>query len=300
MTAFAALLVVIALQQGVDSNVVRAKDAIAPMTDSAVLHKAGYFAIGFNSSVKDLTPFQGQHWLAVRRFLANAPLDLAKPMFMMYLPVGDSLIPVGVAHSIRIPKDSALPLVLGGVKSEWHSHSFCLGIPGEGQALADGPEDCKARGGNSGPNQIAMVHTWTVANPDGPYAHDNPSLPFLATGLKPPSHAMADERLFGIALGESYGARLVAAHRIDLAATKAGTRQPLEDLRAPLKALVPQLRAAEKAGDTKKFDNLRKQTIAAWSALAEQYRKSAETPEMKARFDLELAQAIGTMKHNHM
>ena len=295
-----ALVLSLASQQGTDSVVARAKEAIRPLTDSIVLHNAGYFPIGFGGGVRDLTPFQGQHWISLSLFFTNPPVDLSKPTFMMYLPVGDSLIPIGVAYIRRISGSVPLPADLAGTPTEWHSHAFCRSIPGEGQALADGPDDCKARGGTPAPNQIAMVHTWTVANPDGPYAHDNPALPFIATGLKPPAHPMRDDRLFGVALGETYGAKLPTAHRIERDAARAGTQQPLQSPRVALRALVPKLREADRAGDRTKFDELRKETIDAWSALVVQYHALAATPELKARFDVELEQALGNVSHHHM
>src|SRR5262245_22321770 len=103
MPSLAIALFVVALQQaGPDSLVNIAKETLRPLSDTATLHKAGYFAIGFGGGEKDLTPFQGQHWLAVRRWLLNEPVPLEKPMFVMYLPVRDSLIPIGVAHAKRI------------------------------------------------------------------------------------------------------------------------------------------------------------------------------------------------------
>jgi hypothetical protein len=118
--------------------------------------------------------------------------------------------------------------------------------------------------------------------------------------LKPSAQATRDDRLFGVALGETYGAKLVIAHRIEAAAKKAGTQQPLEAPRAALRDLVVPLRDAERAGDRKKFGELRKKAIDAWTALAEQYRALATTPEMKARFDVELEQALNRTTHHHM
>ncbi|MDB4877968.1 MAG: hypothetical protein JWM41_4414 [Gemmatimonadetes bacterium] len=205
---------------------------------------------------------------------------------------------IGVAYSKRI-LERPVPTELAGTPAEWHLHAICRGVPGEGMVLADGRDDCVARGGTPAGANIAMVHAWTIANPDGPYAHDNPALPFVATGLEPPAHAMADERLLGVALGESYGAKLVIAHRIDDMAQRAGKNQPLIEKRAALRALVPQLREAQRANDTRKFDALRKKTIDAWNALADEYRAAAPTPEMRARFDVELKEAVETM-HHHM
>ena len=289
-----------AYAQRSDSIVAHATAVIAPLRDSAALHRAGFFAIGFGGGVKDLTPFQGQHWIEVRRWLANPAPEVAKPNFLMYLPVGDSLVPIGTAYTRRLEPSLAPPSDLDGDTVEWHSHVFCRSVPGEGNTLADGIDDCKARGGTPGPREIKMVHVWTIANPDGPYAHDNPALPFIATGLRPPQHATRDDRLFGIALGESYGARLVIAHRLTILAAKQGKQQGLDAWRDTLRALVSQLRAAEGANDTRRLAALRAKTIEAWTALAAEYRAVAPTPELKARFDVELQQALGTVSHDHM
>jgi len=293
-----ALALQLAVQQGTDSTLTRAKEAIKPLVDSVALRDAGFFPIGFGAGTRDLTPFQGQHWLSLGRFANNQPVSLTRPTFMMYLPVNDSLIPIGVAYSRRIPVDSAQPTDLAGTPAEWHSHVICRAIPGEGQVITDGVEDCKARGGTAPPNQISMVHVWTVPNPDGIYAHDNPALPFIATGLMPPVHLTADDRLFAVALGETYGAKLFVAHRIDRDAAKAGTRQRLDEKRGALRQIVPQLRDAERAHDSAKFAAARKKLIDAWGVLAGEYRALASTPEMRARFDVELNQALGAHAHH--
>jgi hypothetical protein len=144
-----------------------------------------------------------------------------------------------------------------------------------------------------------MVHTWTIANPDGPNARDNPTLPFLATGLKAPAHPTRDDRLFAIALGESYGAKLPAAHRIDRDAQRAGTAQLLGQHRSALRDLVPQLRDAEKSGDKARFESLRRKTISTWNALFSTYHALAQTPEIGTRLDIELAQLLGEEMHHH-
>jgi hypothetical protein len=292
-----AVLLAASMQQSQDSVIGYAKQALNPLTDSASLHKAGYFAIGFGGAVKDLSPFQGQHWLAVRQFLTNQPLSLDKPTFMMYLPVRDTLIPVGVAYTKRVAANTPSPTDIGGIPAEWHVHVVCRGIPGEGQVIADGLEDCLSRGGDPGPNQITMVHAWTVPNPDGPYAHDNPALPFIATGLRPPSHFMRDERLFAVALGESYGARLLAAAYIERYTAFANKSSKIADYRATMRGLVADLVAAERKGDTKQYDVVRQKVLANWSAMVDEYHALAPTPQIRARFDTELEQILASHHH---
>ena len=294
-----------------DSIVAIAKAAIGNLRHPDSLRAARWNALGFGGGVRDLSPFQGQHWINGPRF--NTPpvavgqpfpaVDLSQPEFLMYLVVADSLIPVGVAYTRRVAAEVAMPDSLAGTQAEWHSHINCARIPGEGNVLADGPEDCARRGGTPAPNKIAMIHTWTVPNPDGPYAHDNPALPYIATGLKAPENATRDDRQFAIALGETYGAKLFASYRIirDLVrqdTAHAGLKK-LESLRVPMRELVPQLRAAEAKKDTKKFAALRKQLIDQYGVLANEYRALATTPEIKAQFDHGLATAL-ERPHKHM
>jgi hypothetical protein len=301
MVTSIAILALVVVQQQSDSAIARAREVMLPLKDSMSLRDAGFFAIGFGAGTRDLTPFQGQHWVSIGRFVNNQPVSLSRPTFVMYLPVRDSLIPIGVAYSRRIRADSAPPTDLAGTPVEWHSHVFCRGIPGEGQSLADGLDDCTARGGTPAPNQITMVHVWTVPNPEGTYAHDNAALPFLATGLTPPSRVTPEDRRFAVALGESYGAKLVVAHRIERDAVRADSsaKRRLETKRAMLRAIVTQLRAAQRDHDDARFAAQRRLLLDAYGDLAAEYRALAATPEMRARFDVELERAVNVQMHHH-
>jgi hypothetical protein len=298
MHTLVAALLAITLQQGPDSVVAYARRALEPLPDTAALKKAGFGAIGFGGSVKDLSPFQGQHWLAVRQFLMNEPMTLAKPTIVMYLPVRDSMIPIGVAYTKRVAANTPSPTDIGGIPAEWHVHIICRGIPGEGQVLANGVEDCLTRGGDPGPNQITMVHAWTVPNPDGPYAHDNPALPFLALGLKPPAQFMRDERLFAIALGEAYGARLTTAAYIERYVATSGRETKLATHRATMRGLARELLAAEGKGDAKQYEAVRTRVLATWATIVDEYHAIAPTPQIRQRFDIELEQLLGSAHHH--
>jgi hypothetical protein len=297
MNSLVPLLLAISLLQNPDSVVARAAKAIEPLSDTAALRKAGFVPLQFGP-VRDLTPFQGQHWLSVGRMVTMAMsrdtvVDIDSPSFVMYLPVNGTLKPVGVAYTERITSKAAAPTTFAGMPAMWHTHMFCRNVPGEGQVLSDGLEDCTDRGGMPTRNQLAMIHTWTIPNPDGPFAHDNPSLPFIAVGLKPPAKPTRDDRLFGIALGETYGALLPEAHRIDHEARAAGTIEVLAAQRTALRALVPQLVAAEKSGDQATFDALGKKAISTYNTLLAAYRGLASTPQIKSRLDVELSEMIG-------
>jgi hypothetical protein len=286
-----------------DSVVARAAAVIKPLTDSVALRAAGFQPLAFGP-VRDLTPFQGQHWLSLSRIIGasgrNSQINVDEPSFLMFLPVNGQLIPLGVAYTRRIGGRMKAPTEFAGMPAMWHTHMFCRNVPGEGQVLSDGLEDCTDRGGTPTQNQIAMIHTWTIPNPDGPYAHDNPSLPFMAVGLKPPAHPTREDRLFAVALGETYGAKLPEAHRIDHEAQAAGTITVLNTHRAALRDLVPQLVSAEKSGDKAKFDALRKKTISDYNALLSAYRALAPTPQIKSRLDVELAEILGDQEMKGM
>src|SRR5476649_1789561 len=116
MTSLLPVLLAFSLQQSPaqtpDSLVARATRAITPLVDSAALVHAGFTPLAFGP-VRDLTPFQGQHWLSVPRIaamaMANAPVDVDAPTFLMYLPLNGKLTPVGVAYTIRINGRAAAP-----------------------------------------------------------------------------------------------------------------------------------------------------------------------------------------------
>lgn len=56
---------------------------------------------------------------------------------------------------------------------------------------------------------------------------------------------------------------------------------------------MPQLVAAEQAGDQATFGALRKKTITTYSTLLSAYRGLASTPQIKSRLDVELAEMDG-------
>jgi hypothetical protein len=93
--------------------------------------------------------------------------------------------------------------------------------------------------------------------------------------------------------------RRAAGSRITIITDKAGVAA-LDAHRATLRTLAAQLREAERSGDAPKFKTTQKKVLDEWTALAADYRRLAPTPEMRARFDLELDQALGTVGHHHM
>src|SRR5262249_21549573 len=152
-----------------------------------------------------------------------------------------------------ISPDSVVPTRLGGVPTPWHLHQPCDVVPGEGAAITDGESDCRARGGFPRPPEIAMGHAWTGgANPEGRFAHDNVALPYWVTGLKLPRpidlatpRRARQTRALGLALAETYGARLPYCRLVEAIAGTPALEDSLAVHRARLTELVPRLVAAE-------------------------------------------------------
>ncbi len=232
-------------------------------------------------------------------------MELDAPVFVMYSPVGGRLQAVGLAYATRIRHDATVPESLGAYPAAWHLHQACFAIPGEGLALADGIEDCRARGGRPTPRQVAMVHVWTgVPNPEGQYAHDNPALPYLAVGLAPPTPAeLADAqrarrvRALALAIAETYDARMPFARRIEMANRDEGLADSLKAHRDVIARLVPLLQAAEARHDGAAYEAAAGDAVAQWEALQALYQRLAPTPELRRDLTNQYAVALGDAGH---
>jgi len=287
-----------------DPTWARIRDVAAAYPDTAAARAAGFAPLA-RGDIQDLSPFQGQHWLRLDRVLRHDS-EVDAPSFVMFVPVGGVMKPVGVAYSVRIGHEESPPAELDGSRAPWHLHQLCFQIPGEGRALAEGVDDCRARGGTPTPRQLAMVHAWTGANnPEGSYAHDNLALPYVAVGLTPPSAADLPEpaawrraRALGLALGETYGARLPYARRIELVNRDASLRDSLELHRTALRRLSRGLVAAERSSDSTHWSGLASKAISEWDRLALLYERMAPTPEVRAQFRRQRDAALGGGHHH--
>ena len=148
-----------------------------------------------------------------------------------------------------------------------------------------------------------MVHVWTdVENPEGVYGHDNPALPFVALGLRPPGahelhggdRARALRRL-GWALGEAYDARLPLTRRIERENKDPALTDSLRRRRAALAALIPELRKAE--GDPAAYDRAAAQVVAEWDAMLGLYERMA-SPELRSRVRRRHEEVVAVSAHH--
>src|SRR5690348_11936497 len=132
------LLLVVALMQGHDMHEMHhtakpvkgdsilavVRQTTAALKDTAQARAVGYIPLQIRG-VGDRTPFQGEHWLMMRRIISGDS-TLTEPPFVMYARVNGTLELVGVAYSERIGHDEPTPHGLAGQDAEWHLHQSCV------------------------------------------------------------------------------------------------------------------------------------------------------------------------------
>jgi hypothetical protein len=277
-----------------DSVLAKARRIAAELPDTGAARERGFGPLTIGQ-ITDLSPFQGQHWLhRWRVFGGSGGVGVEEPSFVMFVPVGGMLKPVGLAYTRQMGKDSLVPTTLSGAQAAWHLHQACFAVPGEGIAIADGQADCRARGGAPRPPEFAMVHAWTIPNPEGPFSHDNVALPYWAVGLPLPTAADLrgprgrPTRALGLALGESYGAKLPYARLVESVSELPRLRDSLEAHRAVIRSLVPALRAGGPGRAA-----ARDRAIKEWEALRRLYLAGAPSAEVRAQLEREVRLALG-------
>jgi hypothetical protein len=242
--------------------------------------RAGYHRIAPAASGPDLNAFAGEHWINPT-YLRQTRIDPARPAFLLFYPLGGRHVLVGVAYAMMQEVGASQPTFAGGGVEAWHVHLPCGQIAELRQVLAESREDCLALGGQPSQLQMAMMHFWLVPNPGGPFASDNPSLPFMAVDLRSPAAAdMADPvaagrvRRLGLALSETFGAAprlgiLISQHPDSSFARWVGP------YRAAVAEQLAQLRRAELMGDREGYLRAAELAIARWSRIRAAYSEAA-------------------------
>ncbi|MBM2575481.1 hypothetical protein JQC91_04120 [Jannaschia sp. Os4] len=134
----------------------------------------------------------GQHYYngANPDYVAGEPLDPARLSNLLYAEIGGRQTLVGVAYNYRIGDGDLLPEGFRGGADVWHVHDvakFAAAVTTDRPLLrwaADRfltPEFTAADGTRR--DRLAMVHLWTIPNPDGPFASHNRALAYLQLGL---------------------------------------------------------------------------------------------------------------------
>jgi hypothetical protein len=227
-------------------------------------------------------PTMGTHWVNPGRMLAQGKaIRLDSPSQLMYSPINGSETLVGAAYAyVTTLDDSIRPASFDG-NPMWHEHPD-LAPPG---------------------TRLVMQHVWFVPSPDGAFAGHNPFLPYWAVGVTPPdAERMKDPavdarvRRTALALSVVYD----TAGLFPLLHRRPAIRDAEIARGDTIRKLMPELDAAARAKDWKRWDRAADQAAAQWNALEKIYLDGSLKPENKARVK-QFIDEMTTGKHDmHM
>lgn len=148
------------------------KEASAEFHDRRAAIAAGYRRIGPD------VPSMGEHWISPRLVVSDS-FDITRPALLTYIKVGGQPVLTGVVYAVPLTVGQSPPAMFGG-EALWHEHNGTL----DEEALL--PDHHTAPSAAKG-TRLAILHAWLWSpNPEGMFATDNWTIPFLRLGLTPP------------------------------------------------------------------------------------------------------------------
>lgn len=209
-------------------------------------------------------PTMGTHWVNRIRMFEGPRFDLTSPSQLMFSPVNGKETLVGVAFSYFTPATDTTHVESFDGNPPWHEHPD-LAPPG---------------------SRLVMLHLWLVPSPDGAFAGHNPYLPFWALGLTPPPAALLADDTEGLRIRKAALALSQVADTnglFPIVARRPAVHAVLETRRDSIRALIPQLQAAEKAHDRAAWDRVATELGRHWDAIRATYLQSVVNPTANAR-----------------
>jgi hypothetical protein len=241
---------------------------ITPLGASGAASAAGY------RPVFGWIPTMGVHWVDQSRMMKSRQTARATPGQLMFSKVGGKDSLVGAAYGYFTPVIDSTPPQLFDGSPVWHEHAD-LAPPGQ---------------------RLVMLHVWFVPSPDGPFAGTNPNLPFWAVGLAAPDSARIHDAAFGARVRH---ASLALAEVADTLAIfpqleqRPEVRAVVPAQRDSIRALIPELLAAQTAKDAARWDRAAGQAAAHWDAMYTAYLAGTRTPAARARVEKLVAMLLG-------
>lgn len=223
-------------------------------------------------------PTMGVHWVDESRMAKEKQSNLATPNNLMYSKINgrDSL--VGAAYAYLTPvADTVRPALFDGTPP-WHEHQD-LAPPGE---------------------TLVMLHVWFVPSPDGPFANTNPNLPFWAAGLAAPDPSRMHDAKFNMMVRR---AGLGIADVTDTLsifprlALRPELQVAIKPYRDSVRAIIPELLAAQKSKDAARWDRAAERAAAQWDSVYQTYLATASSPMIKQRIEKRVAMLLGEHRH---
>lgn len=239
----------------------RARAGTARYRDQRVARDDGYRRIGPDF------PGMGEHWVQVGVLLSGR-LDAATPSVLSYTSINGHPELVGVAYALALPDESPLPASPAPVAA-WHEHGGS--VDEESFLLEHG----SVGAGTTQGVRLVVMHAWVWRpNPQGLFATDNWTLPFLRAALTAPTapSSGAARALSLAGAGETFHRRLFVA--ASGARSDAGAR--IAAVLAGQRSRVAALVAA--AGDTFGDERLR-ELEAIWRETWEAIHRSVSPAE---------------------
>ncbi len=286
------ILTVPAGAQGADHDDMPGMHHAAPATISLAAHKqvdsvekailplgasGAASAAGFHP-VFGWIPTMGVHWIDNQRMVKDRQLDRNAPSQLMFSKIGGKDSLVGAAYGyFASAVDSTRPALFDGAPM-WHEHRN-LAPPGQ---------------------TLVMLHVWFVPSPDGPFAGTNPNLPFWAMGLAAPDSVRMHDPMFSARIRR---ASLALAEVADTTSifpnleARPEIRSMLAVRRDSIRALVPELLAAQQAHDDARWDRAVDKTAAQWDAIYAGYLQSARTAAGKEAMETFVSMLLGQHVH---
>lgn len=152
-----------------------AREGTRKYRDRTIAIADGYRLIG-----RDF-PAMGEHWIRVS-LLFDGEFHASRPEVLNYVVIDGKPELVGVGYAVALLAGEHVPDGPAGPHA-WHDHSRTIY---EETVL---PHHHTASHEDRGP-RLAMLHAWVWSpNPDGVFAADNWSIPFLRVGQQPPANA---------------------------------------------------------------------------------------------------------------
>jgi hypothetical protein len=251
------------------ASVAKAMSSVGAMDAAA---KAGF------QPVFGWIPTMGVHWVDETRMVKDKQSDITAPDNLMFSKIAGKDSLVGAAYAYLAPvSDTTRPTLFDGAPA-WHEHQN-LAPPGQ---------------------TLVMLHVWFVPSPDGPFAGTNPNLPFWAAGLEAPDASRMHDAAFSSRVRR---ASLALSEVIDTTAifpnleSRPAVRAVLFTRRDSVRALIPQLLAAQQAKDPAAWDKIADRLASQWDAMQAAYYDSALTSAGKVRMERFVAMLMGEHVH---
>ena len=219
-------------------------------------------------------PTMGVHWVAGGQMMNGRQANVKAPSQLMFSKINgrDSLVGAAYGYFTAIA-DTVRPVIFDGAPA-WHEH-----------------KDLAPPGGT-----LVMLHVWFVPSPEGPFAGTNPNLPFWALGLAAPDSVRMRNTAFK---DRVYRASLALSEVADSSflfpalEQRPDVQAVLVPRRDSIRALIPELLAAQQAKDSTRWDRAMDKAASHWDAIYKAYLGSTRMPAARERVERVVQMLLG-------